>query len=98
MLSYVCTVPFLINAKSRKNRGIENIMHNHMLFLDLLGLPERNGNQHSAEIAEFALSLLAMMKEQKFDHVNNPVLALKIGINTGNYTKRSVLHIPYDTL
>ena len=62
----------------------------HVLFLDFSGLPERNGNLHSAEIAEFALSLLAMMKEQKFDHIKNPVLALKIGINTGNINEKEV--------
>ena len=47
------------------------------------GLPERNGNLHSAEIAEFALALLDMMKEHRFDHIQTPVVALKIGINTG---------------
>lgn len=47
------------------------------------GLPERNGNNHAAEIARMSLTLLNQVKKFKIRHRPEEALRLRIGIHTG---------------
>ena len=48
-----------------------------------LGLPHRNNNRHAYEIAEFALSVQRMMRDQTFTNKEKGTVQLRIGVNTG---------------
>jgi len=47
------------------------------------GLPIRNGNRHSGEIASMSLNLLEAVKHHKIAHNPEATLKLRIGIHTG---------------
>lgn len=47
------------------------------------GLPIRNGNRHSGEIASMSLNLLEEIKHHKIAHQPDATLKLRIGIHTG---------------
>jgi len=48
------------------------------------GLPVRNGNIHSSEIAGMALALLASIQTFKVKHKPEKKLQLRIGIHSGS--------------
>ncbi|XP_060074687.1 atrial natriuretic peptide receptor 1-like [Ylistrum balloti] len=52
-------------------------------YMVVSGLPVRNGNLHSKEIANMALSLLASVDTFKIRHQPDMKLQLRIGIHTG---------------
>lgn len=47
------------------------------------GLPIRNGDKHSGEIATMALQLLEKVKEFQIPHRKDQPCLLRIGIHTG---------------
>ena len=47
------------------------------------GLPERNGDQHAAEMADTSLHLLSAISAFKIPHLPDQVLRLRIGLHTG---------------
>jgi len=47
------------------------------------GLPIRNGNRNSGEIASMSLNLLEAVKHHKIAHHPEATLKLRIGIHTG---------------
>lgn len=47
------------------------------------GLPIKNGNKHSGEIASMSLNLLEAVKHHKIAHQPETTLKLRIGIHTG---------------
>jgi len=47
------------------------------------GLPIRNGNRNSGEIASMSLNLLEAVKHHKIAHNPEATLKLRIGIHTG---------------
>ncbi|XP_061389201.1 atrial natriuretic peptide receptor 1, partial [Musca vetustissima] len=52
-------------------------------YMVVSGLPIRNGNQHSREIARLALALLEAVHNFKIHHRPNDKLKLRIGLHTG---------------
>lgn len=52
-------------------------------YMVVSGLPIRNGNQHSREIARLALALLEAVHNFKIHHRPNDRLKLRIGLHTG---------------
>ena len=47
------------------------------------GLPQRNGERHSAEIANLALNLRRIISGTSVPHIPDHKLQLRIGVNTG---------------
>ncbi|XP_022167854.1 receptor-type guanylate cyclase Gyc76C-like [Myzus persicae] len=52
-------------------------------YMVVSGLPIRNGNRHSGEIASMSLNLLEAVKHHKIAHNPEATLKLRIGIHTG---------------
>ena len=52
-------------------------------FLQVSGLPIRNGGQHAAEIASMSLSLLRAVVKFHIRHRPHQTLMLRIGIHSG---------------
>ncbi|GAU95926.1 hypothetical protein RvY_07448 [Ramazzottius varieornatus] len=48
------------------------------------GLPMRNGNRHSGEVANLSLSLLELVKSFVIPHLPHKKLLLRIGMHTGS--------------
>lgn len=53
--------------------------------IQVSGLPIKNGNRHSGEIASMSLNLLEAVKHHKIAHQPEATLKLRIGIHTGTY-------------
>jgi len=64
---------------------IKNIKYNLSVFglVKVSGLPIRNGNRNSGEIASMSLNLLEAVKHHKIAHNPEATLKLRIGIHTG---------------
>ena len=56
------------------------------------GLPNRNGQQHSGEIATLALDILREMNQFYIPHRPNELLLIRIGLHTG-YAKSIILSV-----
>ncbi|XP_041377534.1 soluble guanylate cyclase gcy-35-like [Gigantopelta aegis] len=52
-------------------------------YMVVSGLPQRNGERHSAEIANLALNLRIIISGTSVPHIPDHKLQLRIGINTG---------------
>ncbi|XP_025406110.1 receptor-type guanylate cyclase Gyc76C-like isoform X2 [Sipha flava] len=52
-------------------------------YMVVSGLPIKNGNRHSGEIASMSLNLLEAVKHHKIAHQPEATLKLRIGIHTG---------------
>ncbi|XP_077455500.1 uncharacterized protein LOC144073500 [Stigmatopora argus] len=52
-------------------------------YMVVSGLPERNGDRHSDEIAKMALDLVAAVRQVAIPHMPNQRLQLRAGIHTG---------------
>ncbi|XP_055347556.1 guanylate cyclase 2G-like [Paramacrobiotus metropolitanus] len=52
-------------------------------YMCVSGIPNRNGNKHSAEIANLALSILSTVVTVKISDVLSEPLKVRIGINSG---------------
>lgn len=68
----------------------------HVFFI--IGLPHRNNNKHVIEIAEFALSVQRMMREQTFSNKEKGTIQLRIGINTGNWPVNLIINDIYSEI
>ena len=53
------------------------------IFLQVSGLPIKNGNRHAGEIASMSLELLNAVKHHTIVHRPSETLKLRIGIHTG---------------
>ena len=49
------------------------------------GLPNRNGNKHVAEVANFAMALLKMIMDKQYTISGKRMVKLRIGINSGRF-------------
>ena len=48
------------------------------------GLPQRNGQRHVTEIADFSLHLLQDLEQFRIPHLPDRALKIRIGVHTGN--------------
>lgn len=79
---------------SHSSTQVETIGDAYMM---VSGLPVRNGNQHSREIARTAIALLENVYKFKIRHRANEQLKLRIGIHSGK-TKIKICHIFHNFL
>jgi class 3 adenylate cyclase len=52
-------------------------------YLCVSGLPKRNGNEHSRQIADMSLHFMRAIKNFKIHHLPGERMRLRIGIHTG---------------
>lgn len=57
----------------------------NFIYKVVSGLPIRNGEKHSTEIASMALEMLEAVKNFRIHHRATEVLQLRIGIHTGSF-------------
>ena len=62
------------------------------VYMVVSGLPSRNGERHSMEIARLSLDLLRATNDFIIPHMPQHKLQLRIGIHTGGFLGSSLHH------
>ena len=68
-----------------------SFLHSGDAYMVVSGLPNRNGDQHSAEVATFALDMLKSIHQVNVPHRQGELLKLRAGIHTGKRRELSYL-------
>ncbi|CAI9734495.1 atrial natriuretic peptide receptor 1-like [Octopus vulgaris] len=91
-LSSVSTPMEVVNLLNDLYTVYDNIISKHDVYkveiigdayLVASGLPHRNGNRHSSEIADMSLFVVSAMLSFKVAHMPNHKLQVRIGLHTG---------------
>ena len=62
---------------------VKSTQRSEMIYSGLSGLPVRNGEEHSREIARMSLKMLEAVKTFPIRHRPDKQLELRVGIHTG---------------